>query len=75
MRPNKRLESLPPTRVLNIFHTTTHSELLASSIALAYPLTLHLEHKSYPGSGRRCSLVHPISTSKGFFLVLKDLKN
>lgn len=45
----------------NVFHTATHSELLASSLALAYTLTLYIKHRSSPGSSSHCCLVHPIS--------------
>lgn len=70
-----RLESLPPTVVLNVFHTGTRSELLASSMALGYTLTLYLMRTSSPGSSSYCCLADPISTLEDFFLVLKDLKN
>lgn len=75
MKPDERLESLAPTIVLHVFHTGTLSELLASSMALGYTLTLYLKHTSSPGSSSYCCLAHPISTLKNFSLVLKDLKS
>lgn len=36
VKPSQRLQSFPPVTVLYVFHTWIHSELLASSMALAY---------------------------------------